>query len=254
MSEDVTTMSSAKTFVDHLGYMGTYESMADILVAFRPVMHAMAAAAGPGCEVVLHDLSAPEPDLSHTIAAIENGHVTGRGIGGPSTSLGVGVIHNQSADHNAFGYRGITSDGRQLRCSSVYFRNSAGRIIAALCVNVDVSAIHQARAILDGLLPQDPSSPPEQPNEFFGRDLVSVMDVMIAEAIREVGKPVDQMSRDDRIVVLTKLDQQGVLQMRKGVERIAARLDISRVTAYSYLDEARSQTPDIAGLDTGDRA
>jgi len=70
--------------------------------------------------------------------------------------------------------------------------------------------------------------------------------VMIAEAIREVGKPVGQMSRDDRIAVLTTLDQQGVLQMRKGIERIAARLDISRVTAYSYLDEARSQGLDPA--------
>jgi predicted transcriptional regulator YheO len=254
MSEDVmTTTSVAQPGTDHLAHMGTYESMADILLAFRPVMHAMAAAVGPGCEVVLHDLSAPEPDLSHTIAAIENGHVTGREVGGPSTSLGVGVLHNQSADHNAFGYRGITGDGRQLRCSSVYFRNSAGRIIAALCMNVDVSAIHQARALLDGLLPEDSASSPEQPNEFFGRDLVAVMDVMVAEAIREIGKPVDQMSRDDRIAVLTKLDQQGVLQMRKGVERIAARLEISRVTAYAYLDEARSQASDLPGVDAGDR-
>ena len=254
MSEDVmTTTSVAQPGTDHLAHMGTYESMADILLAFRPVMHAMAAAVGPGCEVVLHDLSAPEPDLGHTIAAIENGHVTGREVGGPSTSLGVGVLHNQSADHNAFGYRGITGDGRQLRCSSVYFRNSAGRIIAALCMNVDVSAIHQARALLDGLLPEDSASSPEQPNEFFGRDLVAVMDVMVAEAIREIGKPVDQMSRDDRIAVLTKLDQQGVLQMRKGVERIAARLEISRVTAYAYLDEARSQASDLPGVDAADR-
>jgi predicted transcriptional regulator YheO len=246
MTEDFMAASAAPAGVDQLDHMGTYESVADILVVFRPVMHAMAAAAGPGCEVVLHDLSALHPDLRHTIAAIENGHVTGREIGGPSSSLGASVIHNQSADHNAFGYRGITSDGRQLRCSSVYFRNAAGRIIAALCINVDVSAIHQARAILGGLLPQEPTSFPEQPNEYFGRDLVSVMDVMIAEAIREVGKPVGQMSRDDRITVLTTLDHQGVLQMRKGIERIAARLDISRVTAYSYLDEARGQ-----GLENG---
>ncbi|MCU6481177.1 transcriptional regulator [Arthrobacter sp. A2-55] len=246
MTEDFMAASAAPAGVDQLAHMGTYESVADILVVFRPVMHAMAAAAGPGCEVVLHDLSAPNPDLRHTIAAIENGHVTGREIGGPSSSLGASVIHNQSADHNAFGYRGIASDGRQLRCSSVYFRNAAGRIIAALCINVDVSAIHQARAILGGLLPQEAANFPEQPNEYFGRDLVSVMDVMIAEAIREVGKPVGQMSRDDRIAVLTTLDQQGVLQMRKGIERIAARLDISRVTAYSYLDEARSQGLDPA--------
>ncbi|WP_427170454.1 helix-turn-helix transcriptional regulator [Arthrobacter sp. 92] len=253
MSKDAVPTSSASQVMNHLAHMGTYESVEEICVAFAPVMHAMAAAAGPACEVVLHDLSAPEPDLGHTIVAIENGHVTGREVGGPSTSLGIGVLHNQSADHNAFGYRGITSDGRQLRCSSVYFRNSAGRIIAALCVNVDVSAIHQARALLEGLLPQESPRSPEQPNEFFGGDLVAVMDVMVGEAIREIGKPVEQMSRDDRIAVLYKLDQQGVLQMRKGVERIAARLDISRVTAYAYLDEARSHAPNLQGVDGGDR-
>jgi len=113
-------------------------------------------------------------------------------------------------------------------------------------VNFDVSALQQARALLDGLLPADGQDAQEQPKEFFGQDLVAVMDAMVTEAIREIGKPVDQMSRDDRIAVLTRLDQQGVLHMRKGVERIAARLGISRVTAYSYLDEARNQDAEEA--------
>jgi len=228
---------------DQMAHIGIYESVADILTVFRPVMRAMAAAAGPGCEVVLHDLSDPDPDLGHTIVAIENGHVTGRDVGGPSSSLGANVIHNQSAEHNAFGYQGLTSDGRQLRCSSVYFRNTAGRIVAALCVNYDTSTLEQARTLLDGLLTQDPTESAGQPSEFFGRDLVTVMDGMVAEALREVGKPVDQMSRDDRITVLAKLDTQGALQMRKGVESVAARLGISRVTAYAYLDEARKNAP-----------
>jgi predicted transcriptional regulator YheO len=98
------------------------------------------------------------------------------------------------------------------------------------------------------LLPKAPSNSHDQPNEFFGRDLVAVMDAMVTEAIREIGKPMGQMSRDDRIAVLTRLDKQGALQMRKSVESIAARLGISRVTAYSYLEEARSQdTEEAAG-------
>ncbi|PFG29855.1 helix-turn-helix transcriptional regulator [Paramicrobacterium agarici] len=217
-----------------------YETVDEICAVYRPVMHAMAAAAGPGCEVVLHDLSADNPDLDHTIIAIENGHVTGRSVGGPSTSLGAGVIHNQGADHDAFGYRGFTSDGRQLRCSSIYFRNRAGKIMAALCINVDVSALQQARTLLDSLVPQTASDSPDAPSEFFGQDLVSVMDAMVTDAIQSIGKPVAQMSRDDRISVVRTLDQQGALQMRKGMEHIASRLGISRVTAYSYLDEARA--------------
>ena len=218
----------------------TFQSAADVLTTHRQVMRAIATAGGPSCEVVLHNLDGADVDLGHTIMAIENGHVTGRAVGGPSTSLGLDVLQNRQKDHDAFGYRGFTSDGRELRCSSVYFHNRAGDIIAALCINVDLSGVQQARAILDGLLPTASDSS-GKPDEYFGRDLVSVMDAMITEAIRETGKPVGQMSRDDKISVLETLDQRGATQMRKSVEAIATRLGISRVTAYAYLDEARSR-------------
>jgi predicted transcriptional regulator YheO len=218
---------------------GTFESADEVLATFRAVMHAIATAGGPSCEVVLHNLDGTDVDLGHTIAAIENGHVTGREVGGPSTSIGLEVQKDPLGDHDAFGYRGFTSDGRELRCSSTYFRNREGRIIAALCINVDLSAVQQARFLLDALLPAQEAESPSAPDEYFGRDLVSVMDAMITDAIREVGKPVNQMSRDDKVGVLQRLDANGATQMRKSVETIAVRLGISRVTAYSYLDEAR---------------
>jgi predicted transcriptional regulator YheO len=218
----------------------TFEDAAEVLRTFRPVMRAIAAAGGPTCEVVLHNLDGADIDLGHTIMAIENGHVTGREVGGPSTSLGLDVLQNRRGDHDAFGYRGFTGDGGELRCSSVYFRNAAGDIIAALCINVDLSGLQQARGILDGLLPPTGASA-SQPDEYIGKDLVAVMDAMITQAINEVGKPVPRMTREDKIAVVERLDRQGATQMRKSVESIATRLGISRVTAYSYLDEARSR-------------
>lgn len=226
----------------------TFASAAEVLRAFRPVMRAIATAAGPSCEVVLHNLDGTDIDLGHTIMAIENGHVTGRAVGGPSTSLGLEVVRDRRGDHDAFGYRGFTSDGKELRSSSVYFHNDAGDIVAALCVNVDLSGVQQARGILDALLattsgdtPPSSPTPAKAPDEIIGSDLVSVMDAMITQAIAEAGQPVDRMTRDDRIAVLQRLDRQGVTRMRKSVEQIATRLGISRVTAYAYLDEARTR-------------
>ncbi|MGO2933573.1 helix-turn-helix transcriptional regulator [Microbacterium sp.] len=217
----------------------TYEDAAEVLETFRPLMRAIAAAGGPSCEVVLHNLDGADVDLRHTIAAIENGHVTGREVGGPSTSLGLNVLRNRKEDHDAFGYRGFTDDGRELRCSSIYLRNHAGDIIAALCINVDLSIVQHARSLLESLLPGQQVSANASPDEYFGRDLVSVMDTMITEAIREVGRPVTQMTREDKVGVLAHLDERGATQMRKSVETIAVRLGISRVTAYAYLDEGR---------------
>jgi predicted transcriptional regulator YheO len=219
----------------------TFTNAAHVLRTLGPVMRAIAAAGGPSCEVVLHNLDGADIDLGHTIMAIENGHVTGREIGGPSTSLGLDVVRDRRGDHDAFGYRGFTSSGTELRCSSVYFHNQAGDIIAALCVNVDLSGLQQARGVLDALLRQTPALGSAAPDEIIGGDLVSVVDAMITQAIGEAGKPVGQMSRDDRIAVLERLDRQGVTRMRKSVEQIAARLGISRVTAYAYLEEARTR-------------
>lgn len=215
-----------------------FDTVDEVLAVYKPVMHAIAAVGGPHCEVVLHDLSQDDVDLGTTIIAIENGDVTGRAVGGPSSNLGFGVISDQATNHDAFGYRGLTSDGRELRCSSLYFRDHTGRVIAALCINIDISVVQHARDLLSAFLPDaEPAV-----TEFIGRDLVSVLDAMIAEAIHDIGKPANTMTREDRITVLRQLDAQGALQMRKAVDSIAARLGISRVTVYSYLDEARSGT------------
>lgn len=217
----------------------TYESAEEVLQLYRPLLPALAAAAGPSVEVVLHNLDGSDVDLGHTIVAIENGHVTGRAVGGPSTSLGLDVLRDRQKNHDAFGYTAHTSDGRELRCSSIYFHNREGDIIASLCINVDVSPLRQARNLLDALLPATAAE--TTPTEHFGTDLVSVMDAMITEAIRDIGRPVEAMSRDDKISVLERLDQRGATQMRKSVEAIAKRLGISRVTAYNYLEEARAR-------------
>jgi len=238
MPTSTTAENAVAALADELA-RETYESAEEVLRLYRPVLRALATAAGPTVEVVLHNLDGTDVDLGHTIMAIENGHVTGRAVGGPSTSLGLDVLKDRRKNHDAFGYTGYTSDGRELRCSSVYFHNRAGDIIASLCVNVDLSPLLLARKTLDALLPS--SVPADAPKEHFGADLVSVMDSMITEAIREIGRPLENMSRDDKITVLERLDQRGATQMRKSVEAIAKRLGISRVTAYSYLEEARTR-------------
>lgn len=232
------TENVTATLTDELARQ-TYESAEEVLRLYRPVMRALATAAGPMTEIVLHNLDGADVDLGHTIMAIENGHVTGRAAGGPSTSLGLDVMKDRRGDHDAFGYTAFTSDGRELRCSSLYFHNSVGDIIASLCINVDLSPLQQARNVLAALLPPVASTA-TAPKEHFGTDLVAVMDSMISEAIHEIGRPVENMSRDDKITVLERLDQRGATQMRRSVEAIARRLGISRVTAYSYLEEAKA--------------
>lgn len=201
-----------------------------------PVMEAVAAAVGPHCEVVLHDLSSGM--LDHTILAIVNGHVSGRTVGGPSTNLGVEVLHDESGEHNAFGYRAYTSDGRELISSSVYYRDPDGHIIVALCVNVDLSPAQTALNALSSLLPVARTDSP-QPRELLSPDVSTILEGMIAEALADVGKPVPTMDKADRIGVLRTLEERGAFRIKRAADAIAGRLGVSRVTIYGYLDEIR---------------
>ncbi|MFV0461934.1 MAG: transcriptional regulator [Nostocoides sp.] len=214
-----------------------FETIAELEAALGPVMRAVAAAVGPHCEVVLHDLSGDRRNLEHTIRAIENGEVTGRRVGGPSTNLALAVLRDESADHNAFGYRGRTDDGRELHCSSIYYRNSSGRIIGALCINVDLTPLQNAQASLAQMIPvADRDMPPQ---ETQSRNLATVLDSLLDASIDAVGKPVSMMDKADRMIVLAHLDQQGAFQIKRSVVTVSRRLGISKVTTYAYLDELR---------------
>ncbi|WP_162794688.1 helix-turn-helix transcriptional regulator [Nonomuraea lactucae] len=197
----------------------------------RPVMKAVAVAVGPHCEVVLHDLSGH--DMASSIAAIENGHVTGRKVGGPSTNLGLEMLREEEADHDEFGYKGRTGDGRELRSSSVYIRDEQGRVIAAFCINVDMTPLQAARANIEHLLGDEA---PER-EEIFATDIVEVLDNLIETAIEKTGKSVALMTKDDKLEVLKYLDEKGAFFVKRSVDRVARRLGVSRVTAYNYLDQ-----------------
>lgn len=210
--------------------------VAELRVLLAPVMRGIAGAAGRHCEVVLHDLSGG--DLEHTIVAIENGHVTGRSVGGPSTNLGLELMQEQGSG-DEYGYRARTRDGRELRCSSVYYQDDDGRVIAALCVNVDVTPLLAARGALDEVIQADQPATPER-GEIFASDINDLLDQMIDDAVTSTGKTVPMMGRDDRVAVLRMLDKRGAFVVKRAVDRVSRRLGISRVTVYNYLDQIRS--------------
>ena len=128
-----------------------FNHIGEVYAAMQPVMQAIAETIGDNCEIVLHDLSSG--DLDKTVYAIYNGLVSGRKVGGPSTNLGVEVLDDPYRNHDEFGYRAVTDDGRELRSSSVYFRNPQGQIIAALCINYDLTDIQEAVNATKKLLP-----------------------------------------------------------------------------------------------------
>ncbi len=94
------------------------------------------------CEVVVHDLS-QHPD--HTIVAIENGHVSGRKVGDGASNVVLERMEHQDREaQDHLSYLTRTPDGKILKSSTIYIRNSRGKVTAILAINFDISALMMA--------------------------------------------------------------------------------------------------------------
>lgn len=198
----------------------------------EPIVKAIAAAFGSNCEVVLHDLSDPE----HSIVCIENGHVTGRTVGGPVTDLGLEMIR-QGKGNTPIVYRSRAHDGRELRSCSVVLRSRDGDLLGSLCINYDITQMQMAYHALAGLVEM-----PDQLQENYVSGVSELLNVMIAEAVRAVGKPVSLMQKDDKLRVVQLLEEKDAFRIKRAAETAARVLNVSRVTIYNYLDEIRNNS------------
>jgi predicted transcriptional regulator YheO len=75
--------------------------------------------------------------------------------------------------------------------------------------------------------------------ETFSDDIHEILETMIAESAYEVGRPISAMTKDDRVALVSMLDEMGAFQIKKAVAFVAKRLGVSRYTVYNYLNEAR---------------
>jgi predicted transcriptional regulator YheO len=205
-----------------------------ILAALRPVVDGIAATFGPVCEVVLHDYRLPEK----SVVAVA-GEVTGRAVGGAMSEIGLRMVARGDEAADELNYVTRTRTGQLVKSSTMVLRDSTGAVFGALCVNLDVSAATEAHALL-GALAGIGGAPPEPPVTTFGNDIDSVVDVMLDAHHLHQNRPWAALDRAERLELFRGLDERGVFAVRRAIEQVAARLGISRASAYSYLSQARS--------------
>src|SRR5262245_50007354 len=105
----------------------------EAVALFVPVVDALAATFGPSCEVVLHDLANP----AHSVVHIVNGHVSGRQVGDPATDLALRTLEQAGGAPYLANYASVTTDGRELKSTSVMIRDRTGHTVGMLCINLD---------------------------------------------------------------------------------------------------------------------
>ena len=74
--------------------------------------------------------------------------------------------------------------------------------------------------------------------------LHNALDRMVDQVERELGSPLAGMSRTDKQVAVRTLDERGAFQLRRSIDDVADRMDVSRITVYNYLNTIRGESSD----------
>lgn len=228
-------------------------SKKEILNTIDQIAKAVAATFGPSCETAVCDFDTCK------IVTLENGHVTGRVLGG---SIDPNIVQHLIRTHNDYQYIAYPSqsliNGKMLKCTTVVLTDDDDHPVACFTINVDVSAQTETNNLMESLLsntlqekktvlPAIGDSTIDNP----GSDSVleytrKVMDDVFLLFNSKVGKPLSLASKDDKIKVLRELDRQGVLQVRDIIPSVCQLLSVSQATLYNYLKEIRSANNEAA--------
>ena len=203
------------------------------------IARGIAAQFGSGCEVVIHEIS--QQAAEHSIVAIENGHVTGRAIGdGPSQAVLEQLGRQEDAvARDRFGYLTRTPNGKLLKSSTMYLRDETGQVCALLGINFDVSALAMAGSVLSDLVRVEDravSEPDQIPN-----NVNDLLEALMEKSVRLVGKPVELMTKEDKVTAIRFLSDSGALLVTRSGDKIAKFFGISKYTLYSYLDTKQEE-------------
>ena len=207
--------------------------MNEKLKAYFPIADMIAATFGNKCEVIVHDLTQPETSVVYVA-----GQVTGRKVGQSFDHLIKNVLlskefKNDQADNYLF----QTPDGRTIKSSSALIRDG-GETIGMLCINYDVTVgqnFYQELASFYGVSPEPPVSTEVDAKD----DVVSIIDDLINNILGAADTT--QLNRKKCVELVKFMDDKGIFLVKGAMEKVAARLGVSKVTIYSYLDEAKGK-------------
>ncbi|MBQ6116228.1 MAG: transcriptional regulator [Oscillospiraceae bacterium] len=205
------------------------------LELLKQLADGIAAQFGSKCEVVIHDVNA----MDRSIVYIVNGHVSGRKVGdGGSRVVIEQAIQADAQPRDELCYLTRTPEGKILKSSSIYIRNSRGVVTGVFSINYDVTHLIMLRSAVDEALDMG-GSRQREPERII--NVNDVLDELIEQSVALVGKPVAMMNKEDKIKAIQFLNQSGAFLVTKSGDKVAKYFGISKYTLYAYIDANKRQ-------------
>ncbi|WP_374652723.1 transcriptional regulator [Dongia sp.] len=191
-----------------------------------PTAAAIAALLAPQAEVVVHDLR------NDRVAGIWNAF-SKRKVGDPSHLGDDPELIGEKDVHGP--YEKAAPDGGRLKSISAVLKDETGRRIGLLCINFDLAIFDQAI----GLLGAFTRAGQPRPEPIFAQDWREQINLGIRAFLQERQLTLKALAREDRVQLVSYLDERNLFATRKAAQHIADALGLSRATIYNLLADAR---------------
>lgn len=214
-----------------------------IFTTLKQLAEAVTRMFGNNCEVAIHDLTTNHMQLTHI-----TGSVTKREPGAPVTdAVATYLIRDGNAVEDRHCFMTLTDDGRELKSSTAYIRDSKGDVIAAFCINFNTTDHHNAIQLLQAFVNKGAaeasmggSGLEHSTVEKISFSIDHTLDSIFEQAVAEIGKRPASMITEEKIQLVRILEKKGAFQIKGVVSQVAMRLGVSNFTIYNYLKKIRA--------------
>jgi len=188
-------------------------------------------------EVVVHDLAQPKASIKYIA-----GDVTRRKPGAPVTDLVVKALHREGRDiRDRYNYKTNTKDGRTLKSTTMFIRNSAGDVVNAFCINFDMTDYLNATAALDIFVSTGKEFNGQEQPETFATNIQETLNALFEQAVSKIGKQPVSLSTEEKVQFVAELEATGAFQFKGAVDQIALMIGVSKYTVYNYLKKVHAE-------------
>lgn len=195
---------------------------------YHAIADAIATLFFPHAEVVLHDLRTQKVDY------IAN-NLSKRVIGDESSLED--MLSDDVSERNIGPYEKLNWDGQKIRSLSTVLRDSEGRPLAVLCINLNISLFENAKAALDLFL--SPSKLIPQPDSLFRDDWQERINTFLHAWLRERQLSLNLLTRDHKRELVLALHAEGAFKGKSASNYVANVLNMGRATVYKHLKELK---------------
>ena len=166
--------------------------------------------------------------------------MSGRRVGdGPSHVVLEALSRAPDALEDHVSYLTRTRDGKILKSSTFYIRDGDGRPAGIFGINYDITLMLAMEDTLNKFTATQPENREPEP---IARNVSDLLDELIGQSVKMVGKPVALMNKEDKVRAIRFLNETGAFLITKSGDKVCKFFGISKYTLYSYMDEAKEET------------